>query len=41
MDVVKKNIEVLGADLKIISNERKGTQFGIDVNTEKQSIVTI
>ena len=39
MDVVKKNIETLGADLEIISNEKEGTQFIIDLNLENKSSI--
>tara|TARA_Y100001954_G_C15829771_1_gene614766 strand:+ start:6238 stop:10185 length:3948 start_codon:yes stop_codon:yes gene_type:complete len=31
MDVVKKNIEILGAELEVVSNKDKGTQFIIEL----------
>ena len=31
MDVVKKNIEILGAELEVVSNKNEGTQFIIDI----------
>ena len=31
MDVVKKNIEILGAELEVVSNKNEGTQFIINL----------